>query len=178
MSEQSNIARPYAQAVFELAKESQRFDEWSQQLRLLTELAAHPDFDTLIGDPRVTREQILEVILEITYGKLDEPGQNFIKILSHYRRLAILPLIAQQYETLRAENEGIVEAKLETAYALNFEQEARLVSALQQRLGRRVRLTSQINHELIGGAVIRAGDWVIDGSVRTQINKLASSLGV
>ncbi len=178
MSEVSSIARPYAQAVFELAKESGRFDDWSRQLALLTEIAEHPDFSALIGDPRINRDQVLDVVLEIADDRLDEQARNFVRILSHYRRLSSLPLITQLYESLRAEDEGVVEAELEAAYELDSEQQARLIDALQERLGRKVRLTSQINKDLIGGAVVRAGDWVIDGSVRTRLNKLASSLGV
>ena len=178
MSELSSIARPYAQAVFDLAKESGRFEAWSQHLALLSEIAEHPDFESLVGDPRITREQVLDIVLEITGDKLDTEARNFVKILSHYRRLAALPLIAGQYEVLRAEDEGIVEAQLEAAYELSDEQKTQLAAALQSRLGRKVRLTSQINKDLVGGAVIRAGDWVIDGSIRAQLNKLASTLGV
>ncbi len=178
MSESSSIARPYAQAVFDLAKETGRFDDWSQHLALLTEVADHPDFASLVADPRITRDQVLSIVLEITGDKLDDQAQNFVKILSHYRRLSALPLITRQYESLRAEDEGIVEAELEAAYELDNEQKAQLIEALQTRLGRKVRLTSQVNEDLVGGAVVRAGDWVIDGSIRAQLDKLASSLGV
>ncbi len=178
MSDFANIARPYAQAVFELARESERFDDWSRQLALLTEIAGHEDFNGLISDPRITRDQVLSVVLEIAGEKLDAPARNLVRTLSHYRRLSALPLIAEQFESLRAEDEGIVEAQLETAYELDDEQQTRLVETLQLRLGRKVRLTSQVNGDLIGGAVVRAGDWVVDGSVRSQLNKLASSLGV
>ncbi len=178
MSDSSSIARPYAQAVFDLAKETGRFEEWSQHLALLTEVAEHPDFMALVGDPRIAREQVLDVVMEITGDQLDDQARNFVKILSHYRRLPALSQITRQYEQLRAEDEGIVEAELEAAYELNAEQQAQLTEALQSRLGRRVRLTSQVNEDLVGGAVVRAGDWVIDGSIRARLDKLASSLGV
>lgn len=178
MSDSSSIARPYAQAVFELAKETERFEEWSNQLEMLSEIAEHPDFNALVSDPRITREQVLSVVLELTGEHLDEQAQNFVKILSHYRRLSALPLIAKQFESLRAEDEGVIEAELEAAYELDSEQQAQLIEALQQRMGRKVRLTSQINKDLIGGVVVRTGDWVIDGSIRARLDKLASSLGV
>ncbi len=178
MSDSSSIARPYAQAVFELAKETGRFEDWSNQLEMLSEIAEHPDFNALVSDPRITREQVLSVVLEITGEHLDEQAQNFVKILSHYRRLSALPLIARQFESLRAEDEGVIEAELEAAYELDSEQQAQLIEALQQRMGRKVRLTSQINKDLIGGVVVRTGDWVIDGSIRARLDKLASSLGV
>ena len=178
MSDSSSIARPYAQAVFELAKETGRFEDWSNQLEMLSEIAEHPDFNALVSDPRITREQVLSVVLEITGEHLNAQAQNFVKILSHYRRLSALPLIAKQFESLRAEDEGVIEAELEAAYELDSEQQAQLIEALQQRMGRKVRLTSQINKDLIGGVVVRAGDWVIDGSIRARLDKLASSLGV
>lgn len=174
----SNIARPYAQAVFELAKESGRFDDWSRHLALLSEIAENPDFAPLISDPRINRDQILDVVLEIAGDNLDDQAKNFIKILSHYRRLSALPLIASQYESLRAEDEGIIEAELEAAFELDENQRVSLAEALQNRLGRKVRLSSRVNENLIGGAVVRAGDWVIDGSIRARLNKLSSSLGV
>lgn len=178
MTESSNIARPYAQAVFELAKESGRFDDWSRYLALLSEIAENSDFAPLVSDPRINRDQVLNVVLEIAGDGLDDQAKNFARILSHYRRLSALPLITSQYESLRAEDEGVIEAELEVPYELDEDQQARLADALQTRLGRKVRLSSQINENLIGGAVVRAGDWVIDGSIRAQLKKLSSSLGV
>ena len=178
MSESSNIARPYAQAVFELARDSGRFDEWSDSLKSLCEIVEHPDIGAMINDPRITREQILDVMLEIGGDGFDEQTGNLIRILGHYRRLAAIPMIAKQYESLRAQEEGIIEAELETAFEIEDEQRSSLVAALQNRLGRKVRLTSNVNPDLLGGVVVRAGDWVIDGSVRARLEKLSSSLGV
>ena len=178
MSESSNIARPYAQAVFELARDSGRFDEWSDSLKSLCEIVEHPDIGAMINDPRITREQILDVMLEIGGDGFDEQTGNLVRILGHYRRLAAIPMIARQYESLRAQEEGIIEAELETAFEIEDEQRSSLVAALQKRLGRKVRLTSNVNPDLLGGVVVRAGDWVIDGSVRARLDKLSSSLGV
>lgn len=178
MSESSNIARPYAQAVFELARDSGRFDEWSDSLKSLCEIVEHPDIGAMINDPRITREQILDVMLEIGGDGFDEQTGNLVRILGHYRRLAAIPMIAKQYESLRAQEEGIIEAELETAFEIEDEQRSSLVAALQNRLGRKVRLTSNVNPDLLGGVVVRAGDWVIDGSVRARLEKLSSSLGV
>ena len=178
MSESSNIARPYAQAVFELARDSGRFDEWSDSLKSLCEIVEHPDIGAMINDPRITRDQILDVMLEIGGDGFDEQTGNLVRILGHYRRLAAIPMIAKQYESLRAQEEGIIEAELETAFEIEDEQRSSLVAALQNRLGRKVRLTSNVNPDLLGGVVVRAGDWVIDGSVRARLEKLSSSLGV
>lgn len=178
MSELSSIARPYAQAVFELARESDRFEHWSSNLSQLSELVEHPDLAIVIRDPRIARNMVLNLILEVASDNLDEQSKNLVRILIHYRRLPSLPLIAQQFESLRAEHEGIVEAQIEIAYELDQQQQDSLIDAMQRQLGRKVRLTSCVNTDLIGGAVIRAGDWVIDGSIKARLQKLASSLGV
>ena len=178
MSESSNIARPYAQAIFELARDSDRFDQWSESLKFLCEIVEHPDIGILINDPRITRQQVLDIVLEIGADSFDEHTRNLVRILGHYRRLAAVPSITMQYESLRAIEEGIIEAELETAFEVDDEHQSSLISALQKRLGRKVRLTSNVNPDLLGGVVIRAGDWVIDGSVRARLDKLSSSLGV
>lgn len=178
MSELSNIARPYAQAVFEIARESDRFDEWSDSLEILSTIVSLSELQALISNPRITREQVLDIVLEIGANAFDEQSRNFVRILSHYRRLPAAPLIASQYENLRAEAEGIIGAELETAYEINDEQRGKLIAALETRLGRKVRLSSKLDENLIGGAVIRAGDWVIDGSIRARLEKLSSYLGV
>ena len=178
MSEQSNIARPYAQAVFELARDDGRFDEWSESLQNLCEIVEHSDIKALISDPRIARQQVLDVLLEIGGERFDEQTQNLVRILGHYRRLSSLPAIARQYETLRAEAEGIIEAELETAFEIDDEHLSSLVGALESKLGRKVRLSSSTNPDLLGGVVIRAGDWVVDDSVRARLDKLSTSLGV
>ncbi|MDE0308444.1 MAG: F0F1 ATP synthase subunit delta [Acidiferrobacterales bacterium] len=178
MTESSNIARPYAQAIFELARDTDRLDEWSQSLQMLCEIVEHPDVGILINDPRVTRQQVLEVLMEIGRDGFDEQTRNLVRILGHYRRLAAVPSITAQYESLRAVEEGVIEAELETAFEIDDEHRAGLISALQNRLGSKVRLTSSVNPDLLGGVVVRAGDWVIDGSVRARLEKLSSSLGV
>ena len=178
MSSSSGIARPYAQAVFELARDSNRYDEWSSHLETLTQIVSNPDLDDLIQNPRITRDQIIDIILEIGGEALDQQVTNLVRILCHYRRLQLVPSIAEQYESLRAEEEGIIEAELQTAYAVDEGQIEKLTESLQNRLGRKVRLTCRENQDLIGGAVIRAGDWVVDGSVRAKLAKLSSSLGI
>ncbi len=178
MSNSSNFARPYAQAVFELARDSDRYDTWSNNLETLAQIVSHPRLGELIQNPRISRDQIIDIVLEIGGDGLDEQTKNLVRILGHYRRLLIAPSIAEQYETLRAKEEGVIEAELQTAYAIDETQLQMLTQSLESRLGRRVRLKCERNQHLIGGAVIRAGDWVVDGSVRAQLAKLSSSLGV
>ena len=178
MSQSSSIARPYAQAVFELARDSNRYDEWSSHLENLTHIVSNPDLDGLIQNPRITRDQVIDIVLQIGKDTFDEQITNLVRILGHYRRLQFVPSITEQYESLRAEEEGIIEAELQTAYALDDIQIENLTASLQNRLGRKVRLKCKENKDLIGGAVIRAGDWVVDGSIRAKLAKLSSSLGI
>ena len=178
MNSYSVIARPYAQAVFEMANDQGQLDEWSESLNTLSDIVKHPDLMKLINDPRIGRDQICNLVLELGGESFNKSIGNLIRILSHYRRLPAVPAIARQYETLRAQEEGIVEAELETAYELGEQQKSNIIATLEHKLNRRVRLTTEVNENLIGGAVIRTGDWVIDGSIRGRLDQLSSSLGV
>ena len=178
MSESSSIARPYAQAVFDLAKDSDSFALWSENLQKVNEIVSLPQLQALISDPRISKQQVLEIVLEIGESHFDEQTRNFVKILGHYRRLTSVPEITQQFETLRAAHEGVIDAELETAYEVEDAELSNLIESLQKRLGRKVRLTRKLNRNLIGGVVIRAGDWVLDDSIRARLDKLSSSLGV
>ena len=178
MAEPSNIARPYAQAVFELAQESDSFDQWSNYLQLLSDIVGDENMQMLIANPGVTRNQLLDLILEIAGEQLDEHARNLVRVLNHYRRLNSAPLILKQYEALRAKAEGVIEADMETAFPISDEQSAMLADALQKTFGRKIRMKSTVNKELIGGVIIRAGDWVVDGSVRARLSKLARALDV
>ena len=178
MSNYSVIARPYAQAVFDLANDAGQLDEWSGSLNTLSDIVKHPDLMVLINDPRIGRDQICNLVLELGGESFNKSIKNLIRILSHYRRLPAVPTIARQYESLRAQEEGIVEAELETAYELDEQQKSNIIAALEQKLNRKVRLSTEVNESLIGGAVVRTGDWVIDGSIRGRLDQLSSSLGV
>ena len=178
MAQNSHIARPYAQAIFELAQDSQQLESWSGHLELLSEIVTNEQMSSVISGPRISRDAVLEIILDIGSDAIDDQVRNLVRILTHYRRLAVIPDIAKMYETLRAEAEGIIEAEVESAQAMSSEHEQIIADALEGKLGRKVRLSNVVNKELIGGVVVRAGDWVIDGSIRAQLNKLSSALGV
>ncbi len=178
MAQLSNIARPYAQAVFDLAQESGNLESWSQTLALVSDIVSDRQVSAVIGDPRIARDVTLELVLDIGGDALDEQARNLVRILTHYRRLSAAPTVAAQYETLRAQAEGIIEAQLESAWPMSDDHERIVTEALESRLGRKIRLHCSVNEELIGGVIVKAGDWVIDGSVRARINKLASALGV
>ena len=176
MAELSNIARPYAGAVCELAKAGADYSAWSEQLDLLAAVAADPNVGELFNNPRVSRRELAWVFTDVCGDRLDENVKNLVRLLAQNRRLHALPAIAQQYEHLRAEAEQTDQAELESALPVSDTQQQRIVEALSQRMGRRVELTVKTNEELLGGAVVRAGDLVIDGSIRARLEKLATAI--
>lgn len=176
MAETITIARPYAQAVFDIASDAKAFGRWSDALQLLTLVVSDPAMSALIRNPRVPREQHSEIIIDVCGNALDESARNFVGVLAANQRLALLPEIAALYEEYRAEAEKIVQADVASAFPLSPEQQAAIAESLQRRLGREVTLECRIDESLIGGAVIRAGDLVIDGSVTGQMDRLAAAL--
>lgn len=176
MAEIRTIARPYAQAAFQLARDHDALAKWSQMLQLGAVIAADPALRELIGNPRVTREQLTDLVLGVAGERLDERGANFIRLLVENDRLRCLPEIAALYETYRREVEQTVEAHVITAFPLSEEQQQRISAALQTRFGRNVTLTQSVDESLLGGMLIRTDDHVIDGSVTSQLAKLAKAL--
>lgn len=174
--ERTTLARPYAEAVFRLARERKSLAGWSEMLKLAAALARDPQMSRLIDNPRVPRERFVEFFIDVCGKKLDKDGANFIRLLTENRRLALLPEIAGLYETLRASAEARVEAEVISASAVGADQLKTIAAALKQRLGRDVTLATRLDPSLVGGIVIRAGDLVIDGSVRSKLKALATHL--
>jgi F-type H+-transporting ATPase subunit delta len=176
MAEKITIARPYAKAVFELAKAAKALDHWSDTLKGLAELVAIPAVQVLINDPMVTPAKRAAVLIDACGKELDTQGANLLEVLSENRRLDILPEIAADFEHLKALAENTIEVEYRAPMALDEAEQEKLVAALRKRLGREVELHAVIDESLLGGAVIRAGDVVIDGSVRTRLQRLASEM--
>jgi F-type H+-transporting ATPase subunit delta len=176
MAETTTIARPYAQAVFALAREKGELGEWSEMLRLGAMVASDADMLTLIDSPHLDKSQLAQLFIEICAGQLNEEGKNLIRVLAENNRLPLLPDIAALYETERAAVEGTIVAEVISATALSEARQTGIAAALTKRLGREVTLECRIDESLLGGAVIRAGDVVIDGSVTGKLNKLANAL--
>jgi len=177
MAEQSSLARPYAKAIFELANESGDFTVWSDQLAVLGLIAADPDMAELVQNPAVTDVQLVDLVLDVAGDQLDEQAQNLVKLLIRNDRLMVVPEINAQYVVLRDEAQQIIEAQLITASEVDEAQKQRIESALSERLGKQIKLETLVDESLIGGAVVRAGDWVVDGSVKAQLQDLVSAIG-
>lgn len=176
MSERSTVARPYAQAVFEIAQAQSDLPGWSDMLQLAAAVASQEDMEALLDNPRIARDELVELLLEICGDRLTSSGQSMVKVLAANRRLGLLPDIARQYEQLRAEAEKTLDAELISAMPVSDAQREKIAASLKERLGREINLVCKTDKSLLGGAVIRAGDLVIDGSARGRLHKLASAM--
>jgi F-type H+-transporting ATPase subunit delta len=176
MSENSTVARPYAKAVHDIAQERGQADAWSTLLELGAAAAADEGFQRLLGSPEHTQAALADLIIGICGEQADELGRNFFRVLAENERLGCLPEIQLEYERLRAEAENVVDVEISSAVPLSDGQRETYAASLRQKLGKTVRLHCGIDETLLGGAVIRAGDLVIDGSLRGRLERLASAV--
>ena len=176
MAEKMTVARPYARAVFEIARESDALAGWSEFLGRGGLAAADERIQALIGNPAVSREALAELFSELCGSSAGKHGVNFLKLLADNGRMAWLPEIAAEYELLRAEAENIVDVQLTSAVELDADQRDSFAASLRKRLGRDVRLHCDTDASLLGGAIIRAGDLVIDGSLFGRLERLAGAV--
>ena len=176
MLENSTIARPYASAVFELAQETGQEQEWSAMLGLLSQVVADENLRGLISNPKVSRQQLQELALDVCGDALSDLGRNLVKILVQAGRLQHTTAIKNQYEQLRAAAEGRVEVEVVAAYTLDEQQQDSIAETISTRLGKQVSVKTLVDETLIGGAVIRAGDSIIDASLRGRLSELRNEL--
>ncbi len=185
MADNNTIARPYARAAFELASEKGDLAKWSEALTAAKEVLADGQAVRFLGRPALTDEQKLGFLTDLfksADGKAsilaggNEQGKNFLKLLLEYGRVVVLPEIAEHFEVLRANIENTIDVTVTSAAPMSAAQQKAVSAALTERLGRTVRLETEIDETLIGGAVIRAGDVVIDGSLRARLEGLSNAL--
>lgn len=176
MSELITVARPYARAAFELARSQDRFKHWSEMLSYMAAVARDPTLHALLDSPRLTTDQAAELFTSVCGEHIDEQGANLVRLLAQNRRLTALPQIAALFEQYRASAEGKIEVEVISAQELDTKHRDDIMAALRQRLGRDIDLSTRTDASLLGGAVIRAGDLVIDGSIRGRLNRLAVTL--
>jgi F-type H+-transporting ATPase subunit delta len=176
MADYSTQARPYAKAVFELARDARTFAAWSEALAALAELVSAPELARLIGHPALTRTELAGAFTQALGGKLSAEAVALVRLLVENGRVRTLPAIAAQFEQLRAEAEARVDVEITSASAVPQAQQQQLAAAVGKRLQRDVAITWKTDAELIAGARIRAGDLVIDGSVRGELDRLRTAL--
>jgi len=176
MAELTTLARPYAKAAFEHAQAHQQLAHWSAMLGLAAAVSLDDTMQRVFKAPRLTSTEKATTFTEVCGDKFDAQARNFIHVVAENDRLALLPDIFAQFELYKAEQEKSIDVDVTSAFALSDEQQDKLAKVLSARLGREVRLHAAQDATLIGGVLIRAGDLVIDGSVRGKLAKLAEAL--
>lgn len=176
MSELATLARPYAAAVFKRAEETNAVDQWSKTLAFIADLMAVPEVRGAANNPKLGRRGFADLLNELCRKNMPEEGKNLIRLLADNGKLALAGQIAEQFEQYRAEQQGFLDARVASAYPLDEAEKKDLAKGLQKTLGKKVRLNVTIDKTLIGGVVVRAGDKVIDGSIKGQLQRLAKRL--
>ena len=175
MAESLTIARPYAEAAFDLAREAGALPAWSDALRRLATVAGTESARELIGNPRLTNEQVARLIGDAS-GQLSAEQDNFVQVLAENERLSVLPEISGLYEQLRNEHEGVLDAQIRSAYPLVQQQIDDIVATLAEKYGKQIKASVTVDANLIGGVAVRIGDEVIDASVRGKLAQMASAM--
>jgi F-type H+-transporting ATPase subunit delta len=176
MADKSTIARPYARAAFEEARVTKRLEPWSEALHVAAAVVADPRVVALLGNPHVTADELAQLVSGIAGPKLGDEGANFVRTLAANRRLPVLPEIAELFDTLKDAEQGVADVTVTSAAPLDAGRRKALSAALERRLQRTVRLHCATDPALIGGAVVQSGDLVIDGSLRTRLERIAYEL--
>jgi len=176
VAEPSTVARPYAEAAFRLADEAGALGRWSEMLAALALVGEDPRVRAAASDPRLSDAQRAGVFISVLGGRLTAEVENFVRVLTQNDRLALLPEIREQFEMLKNEREGVIEAQVESAFELSDAQLKDIVQRLEKKTGRKVRAHVSVDRELIGGVRIVLGDKVIDGSARAQLAALETAL--
>ena len=176
MSLAITTARPYAQAAFEEAQKHADLKGWSAALTSLAEAVIHPEVRAVVTSPRVAKSQVESLMDALLGSQAKAQQRNFVRVLAENQRMLLLPEIAAIFESLKSEAEKTVNVVVDSAFELSADQQKKIVQALKMRLGREIKLVCNVNKELLGGVVIRAGDKVIDGSVRTRLGEMANTL--
>lgn len=170
------IARPYAKAAFEFAMQGQQLGKWSKTLAFLANLFSEETMQLVINNPGISQAKVADIIIDVLADSIDEQGANFLRLLGQVKRLAIINDIFVLYEMYRSEVEKTIDVDVTSFMPLNEKQMHSMMDSLKARLQREVSLNVNVDKSILGGAIIRAGDLVIDGSVRGKLNKLSSEL--
>lgn len=176
MAEPVTIARPYAEAVYKLAREKNALAQWSDALANLDAVVGDARVQAIISDPNVSAQQLEGLVLGVIGDKLDNMARNFIQVLVQNGRLELTPHIRGVYESLKREHEGTLEANVISALPISDEQVKALVATLETKFKRKITAKVEIDPQLIGGVKIVVGDKVIDATVRGRLDAMATAL--
>lgn len=178
MASPTTLARPYAKAAFEHARDGDRLAQWSHMLAFAAAIATDERAAMLLDDPRLSAEQQAKLFADIGGDAMDDHFNAFLGLLADNERLVLLPDILALFEHMRAEAEKRLTVRVISAVELSDDQKGRLGEALARRMGREIELECSLDSKLLGGAVIYAGDTVIDGSLSAKLQRLRAELGV
>jgi len=176
MAERLTIARPYADAAFEYARDANGLPQWSDMLRLLESVVGDPRVAEALGSPKLSGEEKTALLLSVAGDGMSSEMRNFVHILVDADRIALVPEVRQLFDAMRDEAEGVAKATIESPVPLSAEQLGALTAALERRFGKRIEAQVALNPALIGGARITVGDTVIDGSVQARLDTMAHAL--
>ncbi len=176
MAELATIARPYANAVFELAKRENTLDQWSRMLGVLGATTENETVALLLDSPDLPSNAKAFRLAEVCGDELDDRGKKFLQALAEHDRLTLVPEVRDQFEILRAEEQKSLDVEVISAFDLTEAQSENLKAALNRKFEKDISIETRVDASLIGGAIVRAGDMVIDGSLRGKLNKLADTL--
>lgn len=176
MSELATLARPYAEAAFKRAKETNTLSQWSESLAFLAAVVEDKAISAIVDNPEIAKDRLTALMLDICQGHLDKESENFLKTLIQYHRLALAPAIAGMYEQYKAEYEGYVAVEVTSAFAFSQEEQKKFAATLEKTLNKKVHMAVTVDKSLLGGVLVRAGDRVFDGSIRGQLQQLAKRL--
>jgi len=176
VAETATLARPYAGAAFDIAREADRLDQWSRQLASLAAAADVDEVQEFIALPSLPGPVKAQRIIDLLGDELGTDARRFVHVLANNKRLDLLGEIASQFEALKAAAERTLDVEIVSAVELTDSQLAGFVEGLTQRFGQEIEVATRVDEDVVGGAIIRAGDTVIDGSVRGRIAKLTEAL--
>lgn len=175
MAGEQQVARRYGEAYFGLAREAKGIASWRDALQSVTEVLVQPEVSSVLRDPRLTSAERVTLLNDLLRGA-PEPAHNLARLLVERGRSAVLPLVLEVYDTLADRESGVVRAEVTTAVPVSPALEATIARTLSERLGGEVQTTVRQDPGILGGLVIRIGDRVIDGSVRTRLQQLQTAL--
>jgi F-type H+-transporting ATPase subunit delta len=176
MSETATIARPYAKAIFELALKSNTLKEWLLPLKQLASIVENKSMQSVLNNPLFLKQDLIDLLIELAGKGLTREGRQLVKLLAEKKRLSLLPTMATLYEKFLAEHEKIMEVKVVSAYPIDSVRLQQLTHALQNKFKRQIELRCKVDKSLLGGAIIYAGDKVIDGSLHNKLKRLSERL--
>lgn len=177
MADINTIARPYAKAAFEVALDAGKLEKWQEMLSMLAVVASDKNMQPLLNNPNIPSDKLAELLIDVCGGKkVDEYGQNFLRLLAQNKRLKALPAIFLAFEEFKAEHEKSVTVTVKSVVELSGKQIKAITSKLETKLNRTIKLKTEVDSSLLGGMIIEANDMVIDGSVRGKLQELSHAL--